>query len=167
MVAYMACATPHLLIIWHSRTGSCEALAMAAYVAAGAHARIKRAEDVSERELLAAGGFLFICPENLASMSGQMKEMFDRTYYTVLGQIEGRAYATILAAGSDGTAAQRQIDRIATGWRLRRVAEPLIVMMNAQSPDAILAPKIVPSVSLAQAAALGAAMAKGLELGIY
>ena len=33
---------------------------------------------------------------------------------------QGRAYATVISAGSDGTGAQRQIDRIATGWRLRR-----------------------------------------------
>lgn len=158
---------PHLLIVWHSRTGTCEALAQAAHLGAGANARIKRAQDITDSDLLVAGAFLFLCPENLASMSGQMKEMFDRTYYSVLGRIEGRAYATILAAGSDGTGAQRQIDRIATGWRLRRVAEPIIVMMNAQSPEAILAPKIVPAASIAQAAELGVAMAQALELGIY
>ena len=163
----MADAHAHLLIIWHSRTGTCEALAQSAYSAAGGAALIRRAEDTTESDLLAAGAYLFICPENLASMSGEMKEMFDRTYYSVLGRIEGRAYATILAAGSDGTGAQRQIDRIATGWRLRRIAEPIIVMMNAQSPEAILAPKIVPSASIAQAGELGAAMAHGLELGIY
>ena len=163
----MTDAPAHLLIVWHSRTGTCEALAQSAYNAAGGTTQIRRAGDTTESDLLAADAYLFICPENLASMSGQMKEMFDRTYYSVLGRIEGRAYATVLAAGSDGTGAQRQIDRIATGWRLRRVAEPLIVMMNAQSPEAILAPKVVPSACLAQAAELGAALSQALELGIY
>ena len=50
----------------------------------------------------------------------RMKEMFDRCYYPLLGRIEGRPYATLIAAGSDGRGAQAQIDRIVTGWRLRR-----------------------------------------------
>jgi multimeric flavodoxin WrbA len=117
--------------------------------------------------LLGAGGYLFVCPENLASMTGMMKEMFDRCYYPVLGRIEGRAYATMIAAGSDGEGAQRQIDRIATGWRLQRVAEPLIVNLSAQTPEAILAPKTVPANELGRCREIGAAMAEGLALGIF
>ena len=48
-----------------------------------------RAEDIMPEHLLAAQGYLFVCPENLATMSGMMKEMFDRCYYAVLGQLEG------------------------------------------------------------------------------
>ncbi len=113
-----------LLIAWHSRTGASRAMAQAAADGAGNHALIMPAQDVMPDHFLGCGAYLFVCPENLASMSGTMKEMFDRCYYPVLGQIEGRAYATAIAAGSDGEGAQRQIDRIAKGWRLRRVAEP-------------------------------------------
>jgi len=49
----------------------------------------------------------------------------------------------MIAAGSDGSGAQAQIDRIVTGWRLRRVAEPLIAVTGAQTREAILAPKRV------------------------
>ncbi len=93
--------------------------------------------------------------------------MFDRTYYDVLGQAEGRAYATIIAAGSDGENAQRQIDRICTGWRLRRVADPFIVITQAQTPAAIMADKTVPDESTAHAFALGAALAEGCALGVF
>ena len=118
-----------LLIVWHSRTGAARAMAASAFAGAQAEgeARLVWVEDAEPEDLLAAGGYLFVCPENLASMSGAMKEFFDRNYYPVLGRIEGRAYATAIAAGSDGTGAERQIDRIATGWRLRRVAESVIV----------------------------------------
>ena len=75
-------------------------------------------------DLLSAAGYLFCCPENLASMTGAMKEFFDRCYYPVLGRIEGRPYAVMVAAGSDGAGAVRQIERIATGWRLKAVAPP-------------------------------------------
>lgn len=156
-----------LLIIWHSRTGASEALARAAGDGAGDLGRVCRAQDVEPDDILAAGGYLFICPENLASMSGEMKEMFDRCYYPVLGRIEGRAYATVIAAGSDGEGAQRQIDRIATGWRLKRVADPMIVNLSAQTPEEILAPKNVPSDRLEEARDLAAALAEGVSVGIF
>jgi hypothetical protein len=156
-----------LLIAWHSRTGASEAMARAAFDGAAGRARMVRCDAVEPDDLLAARGYIFACPENLASMSGLMKEMFDRCYYPVLGRIEGRAYATLIAAGSDGEGAQRQVDRIATGWRLRRVADPLIVNLAAQTPAAILARKTVPDAALANCRKIGAGLAEGLAMGIY
>ena len=156
-----------LLIIWHSRTGASEAMARAAARGAGDRARLMAAQEVSPDDILSAGGYLFVCPENLASMSGMMKEMFDRCYYPVLGRIEGRAFATIIAAGSDGEGAQAQIDRIAKGWRLKRVADPVIVNMKAQTPEEILAPKTVPDERLDECVALGEALAEGLAMGVF
>ena len=47
--------------------------------------RLRQAED-----LLQADGYIFVTPENLASMAGVMKDFFDRTYYAVLERITGR-----------------------------------------------------------------------------
>ncbi|TAD76587.1 MAG: flavodoxin family protein [Sphingomonadales bacterium] len=160
-------AEPRLLILWHSRTGASGALAQAAANGAGSAAIQVCAADATPEMLLAADGYVFCCPENLGTMSGLMKEMFDRSYYPVLGRIEGRPYATIIAAGSDGEGAQRQIDRIATGWRLRRVAEPVIVNFGAQTPEAIAAPKQVPVKAIAAAHTIGATLAEGLRLGLF
>lgn len=140
---------------------------MAAAEGAGTTVAVKRASAVALDDLLKAGSYLFCGPENLAALSGEMKEMFDRLYYPALGRIEGRAYATIIAAGSDGSGAQRQIDRIATGWRLRRVAEPMIVGMAAQTPEQILARKTVNPTALTEARDLGCALAEGLAAGIF
>lgn len=156
-----------LLIVWHSRTGASEALASAAKHGAGNLAQLMRADDVLPADLLAARGYIFVCPENLATMSGAMKEMFDRCYYPVLARIEGRPYATIIAAGTDGSGAQRQIDRIATGWRLRRVAEPQIVITHAQTAEEILAPKVVTEKQRQDAQELGQALAEGLDAGVF
>ena len=134
---------------------------------ADGRAELLRAEEAEPARLLAAGGYLFVCPENLASMTGTMKEIFDRAYYPLLGRIEGRPYATAIAAGSDGRGAQAQIDRIVTGWRLKRVAEPLIVNLGAQTPEAILAAKTVPTAELERCRELGAALAEGLALGVF
>jgi hypothetical protein len=158
---------PHLLIAWHSRTGGSRALAKAAAGGADMAARLVAVEDVTPDLLLAAGGYLFVGPENLAALSGAMKEMFDRCYYPCLGQLEGRPYATIICAGSDGENAQRQLDRIATGWRLKRVVDPVIVNTAAQTPGAILAPKTIAADRLAAARDLGAALAEGLASGIF
>lgn len=158
---------PALIIIWHSRTGTAQALAAAAAEGAGPGCISIEASAVEPADLLAARGYLFIAPENLATMSGMMKEMFDRCYYPVLGQLEGRAFATIIAAGTDGSGAERQIDRIATGWRLRRVAEGMICRTGAQSPEEIAAPKTVSPSDLAQARELGAALAEGIASGIF
>lgn len=156
-----------LLIVWHSRTGGSEAMARAAGETRDCELVLKRAAEVGPDDLLAADGFLFVCPENLASMAGVMKDFFDRTYYPVLGKIEGRPYATMVCAGSDGEGAARQIARIATGWRLKAVAEPLIVCTNAQAPEAILAPKVIAEADLARCRELGATLAAGLAMGIY
>jgi NAD(P)H-dependent FMN reductase len=130
-------------------------------------ARILPAGDAGPADLLAADGYLFVCPENLAAMSGGMKEFFDRSYYGVLDQIAGRPYAALIAAGSDGTGAVRQMTRIVTGWRLKAVAEPVIVCTQAQTPAAILADKILPETELRRCEELGAAMAAGLALGVF
>lgn len=142
-------------------------MAQAALEGAGDDAELIASDHVEPGLMLRADGYLFVCPENLASMSGTMKEMFDRCYYPLLGRIEGRPYATAIAAGSDGRGAQAQIDRIVTGWRLKRVAEPLIVNMRAQTPEEILATKTVPSAELERCRELAAALAEGLRLGIF
>ena len=125
------------------------------------------ASETDADAMLKADGYLFACPENLAAMSGQMKDFFDRTYYPVLDRIQGRPYATLICAGSDGTNAVRQIERIATGWRLKAIAGPIIVCTHAQTPEAILRPKIIDPTELARCEELGATIAAGLDLGIF
>ena len=100
-------------------------------------------------------------------MAGVMKDFFDRTYYPVLDWIQARPYAVLVCAGSDGCNAVRQIERICTGWRLKLIADPLIVCTNAQTPEAILAPKTIGTEDLERCREIGAALAAGLALGIY
>ena len=129
--------------------------------------RLVAARDASAPDLLSADGYLFVFPENLAAISGVMKAFFDRTYYPCLGQIEGRPFAAIVCAGSDGSNAVRQAERIATGWRLKKVADSMIVCTHAQTPEAILATKVIRETDLTAARELGAAMAEGLALGVF
>ena len=160
-----------LLIVWHTLTGGTRQMAQAAAAGARREAGVKVSLRTARRcgagEVLAADALLFATPENLASMAGVMKDFFDRCYYPVLGRIEGRPYATLICAGSDGSGAARQIERICTGWRLKAVAPALIVCTQAQTPAAILAPKRIAPHELARCRELGQALAAGLALGIY
>lgn len=160
-----------LLIVWHSRTGGARRIAQAAAEGAAEEAevaaRLVAADAAGPDDLLGADGYLFAAPENLAGLSGAMKEFFDRCYYPVLDRIQGRPYAAMICAGSDGTGAARQIARIATGWRLRAVADPLIVCTHAQTPEAILAEKTLTAEELEPCRELGLALAAGVALGVF
>jgi multimeric flavodoxin WrbA len=166
-----AAVTKHLLIVYQTMTGGTRQMAEAALAAARVEtevaARVLTATDASPADVLAADAYLFATPENLGSMAGLMKDFFDRCYYSALDRINGRAYATLICAGSDGQGAARQIERIATGWRLKAVAGPLIVCTHAQSPEAILAPKRIAAADLARCAEVGAMLAAGLAAGVF
>jgi hypothetical protein len=160
-----------LLIVFHSLTGGARQMAEAAVEGAldepDVTTRLLAAGDAGPNDVLEAEGYIFATPENLASMAGRMKDFFDRTYYPVLDRINGRPYAALICAGSDGHNAARQIARIATGWRLRPIADPLIVCTNAQAPEAILAPKTIGADDLLRCRDLGTALASGMTAGIF
>jgi multimeric flavodoxin WrbA len=134
-----------LLIVYHTLTGGARQMAEAAASAASAEreiaVRLLTATDAGPDDILIADGYIFATPENLAAMAGRMKDFFDRTYYPALDRINGRPYAP--------------------------VAEPIIICTHAQTPEAILAPKTIPSQALDHCRDLGAAMAGGLAGGIF
>ena len=160
-----------LLILWWSRTGASEQLSIAAEAGASISDQVQvrrlRCDHAEPGDLQRAAAYVFVCPENLGSMAGMMKECFDRCYYPLLGALEGRPYGCIVSAGSDGQGAVRQITRIATGWRLKPVSAPIIVNLSAQTAEEILAVKVVDDSELRRATELGALIAHGAALGIF
>jgi NAD(P)H-dependent FMN reductase len=165
-----------LLIVWHSMTGGAAQMASAAATGARDDARTEQvpvavrlqpARHTTAADVLAADGYLFVTPENLASMSGVMKDFFDRIYYAALERVNGRPYACLVCAGTDGSGAVRQIQRIATGLRLKEVAQPMIVITGAQTPEAILLPKRIGAQDLDRCYDAGAAFAAAMASGIF
>ena len=160
-----------LLIVYHSQTGGTRQMAEAAAEGArregGVHVRLLHASQAGPDDVQQADGYVFATPENLAAISGVLKDFFDRCYYPALERLNGRPFASLICAGSDGHNAARQIDRIANGWRLKAVAEPLIVCTHAQSTESILAPKHIGEDELMACGALGESMAAGLALGVF
>jgi multimeric flavodoxin WrbA len=160
-----------LLIVYHSMTGGTLQMAQAAASGAGTERAVRvlmlRAADAQAEDVLNAAGFIFATPENLAAVSGKMKDFFDRTYYAALDRVNGRPYAILVCAGSDGRNAAQQIERIANGWRLRAIADPIIVCTHAQTPEEILRPKHIARQDLTPCEELGATLASGMALGIF
>jgi len=160
-----------LLIVYHSMTGGTLQMAQAAASGAATEASVRvhflHAPNASAADVLEADAYLFATPENLAAMSGMMKDFFDRCYYAALEKINGRPYAALICAGSDGQNAARQVERIATGWRLKSVAPTLIVCTHAQTPDEIQRAKQIGPEDLKRCEELGTALAAGLALGVF
>jgi hypothetical protein len=148
-----------LLIVFHSLSGGTRQMAEAASLGArsedGVCVRLLPASDATSADVLSADGYIFATPENLGAMAGIMKDFFDRTYYAALDLI------------NDGHNAARQIARIATGWRLRPIAEPIIVCTHAQTAAAILASKVIGDDELACCTELGTTFAAGMTMGVF
>lgn len=160
-----------LLIVYYSYTGGTQQMAYAA--AGGArdagevHVVLMKAEECQPDDMLAADGYIFATPENLAAIAGVMKAFLDRCYYPLLGDIEGRPYAAMICAGSDGENARVQLERIATGWRLKKVMDTPIICTHAQTEAEILSPKSIAERDLSRCDEIGATVAAGLGLGIF
>ena len=148
-----------LLIVYHTqggRTGAmAEAVLRGARRAMETETVMKRAGEATLEDLLACHGLVIGTPENFGTMAGMVKDFFDRTYYPAEGKTVGLPYALFVSAGNDGTGAGAQVERIATGYGWKRVAEPLIARKEVTDAD------------LATCEELGEAMASGVALGIF
>jgi multimeric flavodoxin WrbA len=151
----------HLLIVYHSQSGNTETMARAARDGATAdlveqiEVRLLRAAAAGPNDLLWAHGLLLGTPENFGYMSGGLKDFFDRTFYPVEGRIQALPYAVFISAGNDGSGALKAIRRIANGYPLREVQEPVIARGAVRPED------------LDRCRELGLALAAGLEAGVY
>lgn len=151
----------HLLIVYHSQSGSTSRMAEAVLRGASGDdvdnvvVRARSALEADADDLLWCDAFILGTPENFGYMSGAMKYFLDRVFYACEGKVDGKPYALFIRAGNDGTGAVSSITRILAGLAVREVQEPL--MMVGDFDDACLA----------DCERLGLTIAAGLEAGIF
>jgi multimeric flavodoxin WrbA len=155
-----------LLIVYHTQFGGTAQMAEAAYAGARTIDEVdtvlRRAADAGVADLLAADALLVATSENFGGMAGMVKDFLERVYYPCEGRIEGRPYAAIVCAGTDGTGATRDLERVATGLRLSKV-HPGLIHKSGVTARAVTIPEDV----LAKCREIGATLAAGLAAGIY
>lgn len=151
----------HLLIVYHSQSGSTSRMAEAVLRGASGDdvdnvvVRGRSALEADADDLLWCDAFILGTPENFGYMSGAMKYFLDRVFYACEGKVDGKPYALFIRAGNDGAGAVSSITRILAGLAVREVQEPL--MMVGDFDDACLA----------DCERLGLTIAAGLEAGIF
>jgi menaquinone-dependent protoporphyrinogen IX oxidase len=151
----------HLLVVFHSRSGSTAALVDA--VVAGAAegggdavgCRVLRAFDADVDDVKWAEAVVLGTPANFGYMSGALKDFFERIYHRCLDVTAGLPYALFVKGETDASGAVTSVERIVAGLRWRPVLPPLIVVGEVKPPD------------LEQARELGATVAAGLDAGIF
>ena len=148
-----------ILIVYHSQTGNTEKMAQAvaegARLIENAEVMLKKAHEASVEDLLAADGLALGTPENFGYMSGMIKDFFDRTYYAAQDKVFRKPYVAFISAGNDGEGALKSVERIALGYKLKKVSEPVIAA-GAVTEDV-----------LEQCRNLGGVLAGGCQMGIF
>jgi multimeric flavodoxin WrbA len=151
----------HLLAIYHPNLGKMKTMVDAVERGArhediaGVEVRVGQALESNADDLLWADALLLGSTENFGYMSGGMKDFLDRTFYPCEGKLEGMPFAMFIGAGNDGTGALSAIRRIANGFAIKEVREPVLVVGKLKDSD------------VEQCEELGMAMAAGIELGVF
>jgi len=148
-----------ILIVYHSQTGHtarmAEAVAEGAAAIEGVTVIMKQAAEATAEDLLWADGVAIGSPENFGYLSGMIKDFFDRTFYAVESRVFRKPYVVFISAGNDGTGALRAVERIALGYKFKKVYEPVIVQGDVKPED------------LEKCRELGGVLSGGCQMGIY
>ncbi|MRR17384.1 MAG: flavodoxin [Deltaproteobacteria bacterium] len=148
-----------ILIVYHSQTGHTRQMAEAVYEGAasidGVEVLFKKAADATLADLLQCDGLAVGTPENFGTMSGMLKDFFDRTYGEAQDKVFRKPFVVFISAGNDGTGALRAIERIALGYKFKTVFHPVIAQGE------------ITAEILDQCRELGATLAGGCAMGIY
>ncbi|MDZ7781843.1 MAG: NAD(P)H-dependent oxidoreductase [Halioglobus sp.] len=148
-----------LLIVYHSQSGTCARLAMAARAGARREediaVEVRRAWDAGIADLAAADGLLLVTAENSGSLSGTMKDFLDRIFYPAIARELVLPCALLISAGNDGRGAMRQAERILSGIPMTLAAETQI--LRGEFSDA----------HREAGEEMGQALAAGIAMGIF
>lgn len=148
-----------ILVVYHSQAGHTERMAEAVVDGAKAveqtEVSLKKAGDATLDDLLTCDGLAIGTPEAFGYMAGMVKDFFDRTYDGAGDRVFRKPYVVFISAGNDGSGALRAIERIALGYKFKKVFTPVIAKGE------------ITREILAQCRELGGTLAGGCAMGIY
>ena len=151
----------NILVVYHSQGGHtrrmAEAVAQGVSSIEGAEVRLLTADQAGLEDLEACDGLVLGTPEYFGYMSGLVKDFLDRTYEAARagGKVFKKPYVVFVSAGNDGSGALASIERIALGYPLKKIYDP-VVAKGEITDDVLTACR-----------ELGQTIAAGCEAGIY
>ena len=150
--------TRSVLLVYHSQSGACAALARAAgegLAASGIEAFSARAEDVGAAQVASCDGLVLVAAENSGRLAGGMKDFLDRVFYPLIRREDVKPYALLISAGNDGRGACDEVQRILRGIPFTEAMEPQIIRGLPASDE------------LRKVKETAEAFGTGLEMGIF
>ena len=149
----------NILVIYHSQGGTLEMLAKRLVKGVEKEKNITvtfiKAVDARLEDLLNCDGIAIGSPEYFGTMAGMIKDFFDRTYEAAQEKTIGLPYIVFVSAGNDGRGAITQIERIATGYKWKKVQEAIRIVGVPTENDLVAVED------------LGHALAAGVDFGIF
>ena len=148
-----------ILVIYHSQGGVMERLAHRFVQGAAKEKEVavllKRAGEASVDDLLRCDAIAIGSPEYFGTMAGMIKDFFDRTFTVTQDKTIGLPFVLFVCAGNDGRGAISQIERLATGYKWRKVLEHIRIVGAPTESDLLAVEE------------LGHTLAAGLDFGIF
>jgi flavorubredoxin len=148
-----------ILVIYHSQGGTMEPMAHRFVQGAGKEKDVtvilKRAASATVEDLMHCNAIAIGSPEYFGTMAGMIKDFFDRTFEAAQEQTIGLPFVLFVCAGNDGRGALTQIERIAAGYKWKKVHEHIRIVGSPTENDLI------------DIEILGQTLAAGVDFGIF
>ena len=152
----------HLLVVFHSRSGSTAQLRDAIVAGASEAApdtverRVLGVLDAGPDDVLWADAVILATPANFGWVAGLMKDFLERIYHPCLNLTRGRPYALVVKGDTDVDGAVTAVERIVSagmGWK------------SVQAPLKVVGP--IEQQHLDTAWEIGATVAAGLDADLF
>ena len=169
-----------IIVVHHSVSGGTRAMVSAFCNGANSAESVvvltRSAGVATVNDVQRADALVIATPENFGYMAGSVKEFFDRTFYACMADttplgggsaslVAGRPYSVLVCAGNDGSGAMQSVDRIVTGWRMRK-AHPGVIARRIGG-EAGSSRGGLSDDDLAACSEMGQLFAEGLAMGAF
>ena len=115
-----------VLILYHSLSGNTEAMAKAVQEGAawaGAETILKKAVDADADDLMNCDTVVMGTANYFSYEAGMMKDFFDRTFFTLRGNVDNKPYAVFGSFGGGGEVAIESLAKLCDNLGLKKSAD--------------------------------------------